>query len=155
MESFLAPQRRPSTGLEVGTPTPFLGEAMRPPPKPMPRVYFIEEGAFLDPESDKLLESGHGWPARFYIIGFPNGTYAANNVDTKGLEPDPMEMRGLACHHSTDSVKIYLRKHTGLPEGALPIAVSYGKARDIAIERNLDCLLMFDGIHIRDVEYLK
>lgn len=101
------------------------------------------------------LESSHGWPSDLFLVRFPDGRYAFNGADTKGLDPVPMDFRGLAVHRSTASVDAYREAHPALPEGGKAHPTPYAEARKIAEEKDVDALLLFDGSKIADVEYLR
>lgn len=111
--------------------------------------------AVMEPTVQFARESDHGWPSEVYLVRFPDGRYACNGADTKGLEREPMTFRGLAVHPSTESVAAYLEKHDALPPGGAPHLVPYAEAREIAQAKNVDALLLFDGGRIADVEYLR
>lgn len=101
------------------------------------------------------LESTHGWPSDLFLVRFPDGRYAFNGADTKGLDSVPMDFRGLAVHRSTASVDAYLDAHPSLPEGGKAHPTPYVEARKIAVEEDVDALLLFEGTRIVDVEYLR
>lgn len=101
------------------------------------------------------LESSHGWPSDLFLVRFPDGRFACNGADTKGLDSVPMDFRGLAVHRSTASVDAYLEGYRGLPEGGKAHSTPYVEARKIAEEKDVDALLLFEGTRIVDVEYLR
>lgn len=101
------------------------------------------------------LESSHGWPSDLYLVRFPDGRFACNGADTKGLDSVPMDFQGLAVHRSTASVDAYLEGHPSLPEGGKAHPTPYAEARKIAVEKGLDALLLCEGTRIADVEYLR
>lgn len=101
------------------------------------------------------LGSTHGWPSDLFLVRFPDGRYACNGADTKGFEAVPMEFRALAVHTSTASVEAYLGHFTNLPEGGEATPTPYEKAREIAKEKDVDALALFEGPRLVDMEFLR
>lgn len=111
----------------------------------------------LDPAIRVSLSSCHGWKNELYVVSFPGGLLAYNDVDTKGMGPEePMSARGLALHQTVASVEVYLEAHKrDLPPGGEAKPCLYDLARKIAIEKGVDALLLFEGARVVDMEFLK
>lgn len=101
-----------------------------------------------------ILDIDQGWPTTFYVIAIPPGRHAANQADTSNRERDFMVLQGLACHETVESANIYIAAHVHLGR-CVPCPVSLARAREIAAEKDLDCLLMFNGVRIVDIIHLK
>lgn len=99
---------------------------------------------------EELLGGFGGFPDRLYLISVGPDRYAANNVTL----PDGQNVNGLACFPDPDEATTYMGMLAGL-SGEI-VSKSFEEAREIAQSKPvLSCLLLFVGVHIVEVHYIR
>lgn len=104
-----------------------------------------------DVVTSSILEDSHGWPESLCVIEVSPGKYAANHADTKGLEPDPQKIDGLAVFETEASANDYMGALNGLSGTVVP--KTFAECRQIVVDKNpkITAMFLMVGSSIKDV----
>lgn len=112
-------------------------------------IELIDNPLITSLEED-LMGSFGSFPEEIYLISVGDNLYACNNATT----PDGMQVNGLACFPSPDDATTYMASENGL-HGNIKKS-SFNDAREIAKGKPvLDCLLLFAGIQIVEIHFIR